>query len=126
MKYYTVKDISAMLSVDRETVRRWIRAGELKSTMISRKKGNIISEEFLEEFFNEYPKYRPLDPEEVREKLNNVRELAENIEKNMKLIEANKKLINSAIKNIKTLEKQIKEQKKYLNGLAKEKKQWDM
>ena len=60
MKEYTVAEVSGLLNVNEETVRRWIRSGELKSTQISRKSGNVINESALCEFVESKPKYRQL------------------------------------------------------------------
>lgn len=60
MKTYTVKDISEMLNINPETVRRWIRTGKLKATKDSRKSGNIVSEQMLHSFLKSSPKYAAL------------------------------------------------------------------
>lgn len=57
MQQYTVFDISAMFNVNTETVRRWIRSGELKATKMSKKKGYMIMESDVEEFRNNRPKW---------------------------------------------------------------------
>ena len=57
MVYYTVNDISKMLCVNPETVRRWIRNGELISVKSSNKTGNKISENALEDLIRSHPKY---------------------------------------------------------------------
>lgn len=54
---YTVKQISNLLNVDPETVRRWIRRGDLNATQRSKKDGNVISEDQLNEFLISRPKY---------------------------------------------------------------------
>ena len=58
MKNYTVKEISTMLSTSEETVRRWIRAKKLDSIKPSKKIGNIVSEDKLNDFLETYPKYQ--------------------------------------------------------------------
>lgn len=68
MKYYTVNDVSKMLCVNPETVRRWIRNGELISVISSRKTGNKISENALEDFIRNHPKYNrdsTMDPKDI-------------------------------------------------------------
>jgi len=55
MKNYTVKEIASLLSVNEETVRRWVRSGELSARQISRKSGNVISEENLNAFLASHP-----------------------------------------------------------------------
>ena len=49
-KGYSVKEIASLLEVSQETVRRWIRSGKLKATRNSRKEGNVVSREALQEF----------------------------------------------------------------------------
>ena len=44
MKIYNTKEIADLFGVDNETVRRWIRSGELKAEQSSRKQGNIVYE----------------------------------------------------------------------------------
>lgn len=55
--FYTVKDISKMLSISEETVRRWIRSGKLKSNMNSRKDGNFVYKSNFCRFLKQNPKY---------------------------------------------------------------------
>ena len=55
---YTVTDVSILLKVHPETVRRWIRDGKLESAQYSRKDGNIIEQESLDSFLEKFPKYR--------------------------------------------------------------------
>lgn len=57
MKSYTVKEIAETLKTNPETVRRWIRSGKLTSTMTSTKAGNIVTEDALNKFLKETPKY---------------------------------------------------------------------
>ena len=57
MKSYTVKEISETLKTNPETVRRWIRNEKLKSTKSSNKGGNLITEEALNKFIKDTPKY---------------------------------------------------------------------
>lgn len=54
---YTVKQISEILGVEQETVRRWIRSKRLKADISSRKEGNKISEDELKRFLETAPKY---------------------------------------------------------------------
>ena len=58
MKTYNVAEISKLLNVNKETVRRWIRSGQLKSTKKSKKDGNVVDELDLFEFVQTKPKYR--------------------------------------------------------------------
>ena len=57
MQKYTVTKIAKLMNVNEETVRRWIRAGQLKATMTSKKEGNVIEESDLMEFIRNNPKY---------------------------------------------------------------------
>lgn len=67
MKYYTVNDISKILRVNPETVRRWVRNGELISVKSSRKTGNKISEIALEDFIRNHPKYNSDSTKETKD-----------------------------------------------------------
>ena len=58
MKTYNVAEIAKLLNVNKETVRRWIRSGQLKSTQKSKRDGNVINELDLFEFVQTKPKYR--------------------------------------------------------------------
>lgn len=58
MKTYSVAEIAKLLNVNKETVRRWIRSGQLKSTQKSRKNGNVVDELDLFEFVQTKPQYR--------------------------------------------------------------------
>lgn len=60
MKIYNVKEISELLSVNEETVRRWIRSGELKASQSSKKQGNIVNEYDLLIFVSDKPKYKKM------------------------------------------------------------------
>lgn len=50
MNYYTVKDIAELLSVNEETVRRWIREGKLVAERGAGRQGSKIDEQALKEF----------------------------------------------------------------------------
>lgn len=58
MKTYSVAEIAKLLNVNKETVRRWIRSGQLKSTQKSKRDGNVIDELDLFGFVQTKPKYR--------------------------------------------------------------------
>lgn len=60
MSDYNVQQISKMLKINPETVRRWIRTGKLKAVQSSRKNGNLVSEDSLKAFLKETPKYSNL------------------------------------------------------------------
>lgn len=57
MDSYSVNDVAKILSTSPETVRRWIRAGKLEAIQYSKKEGNIITKEMLEDFLKRTPKY---------------------------------------------------------------------
>ena len=50
MKVYTVRDVAGEFGVSEETVRGWIRSGELKATKTSNRAGYLIAEEDLDDF----------------------------------------------------------------------------
>ncbi|RQN12475.1 helix-turn-helix domain-containing protein [Clostridium butyricum] len=50
MEFYTVKDIAEMLSVNEETVRRWIRDGKLEAERGSGRQGSKVSDASLKVF----------------------------------------------------------------------------
>lgn len=53
----TTKKIANILIVSEETVRRWIRQGNLKSEQKSRKNGNCVFEKDFIDFLSTRPKY---------------------------------------------------------------------
>ena len=55
---YTIKDISKLLNVSEEQVRRWCRSGQLKSLKHSRKKGYVIEKCDFFAFLDDNPKYK--------------------------------------------------------------------
>lgn len=57
MADYNVKQISELLNVDSETVRRWIRSDRLKGTKNSKKTGFVVSDSELKRFLSGIPKY---------------------------------------------------------------------
>lgn len=59
MKTYSVKQLAEMFETNPETVRRWIRDGKLKSTQLSKKTGNVVTQAQLEAFLKIAPKYLP-------------------------------------------------------------------
>ena len=54
---YSTKDISILLNVSEETVRRWIRGYKLLATRDSKKEGFYIHYTDFEEFLNKHKKY---------------------------------------------------------------------
>ena len=60
MRIYRTKEIADLFGVDNETVRRWIRSGELKAEQSSRKQGNIVYEKDLLNFISDKPKYKKM------------------------------------------------------------------
>ena len=80
MNFLTVEEIALMIDVKKETVRRWIRSGELKATKHSKKEGYKISEESLYDYLQrtrktkytsklEYTSPRSLDKNSLRQEL---------------------------------------------------------
>ena len=57
MNAYSVKQIAEMLNTNPETVRRWIREKKLTAIQISRKSGNVVTEDDLQRFLKVTPKY---------------------------------------------------------------------
>ena len=57
MKEYTTKDIAQKLGTSEETVRRWIRSGQLEAKKTSKKNGLVISDSMLKAFVRTKPKY---------------------------------------------------------------------
>ena len=55
--YYTVTQVSEMFNVDPETVRRWVRNGQLNATLECKRSGFHIDEESVNDFISRYPKY---------------------------------------------------------------------
>lgn len=53
MEYYSVKDIADLLSVNEETVRRWIRDNKLDAERGSGRQGSKITSEALIKFLDE-------------------------------------------------------------------------
>ena len=60
MKMYSVKEIADLLKTNPETVRRWIRTGKLKAVQQSRKDGNVVTEQSLNDFLESSPKYKSI------------------------------------------------------------------
>lgn len=50
MEIFNVKDVAELLSVNEETVRRWIREDKLKAERGSGRQGSKVSSEYLREF----------------------------------------------------------------------------
>ena len=57
MKSFNIYQVSQMLDMNQETVRRWIRSGSLKASLSSRKDGYEIRPKALADFLREHPKY---------------------------------------------------------------------
>lgn len=53
MEFYTVKEIAEMLSVNEETVRRWIRENKLDAERGIGRQGSKVSSESLKKFLDE-------------------------------------------------------------------------
>lgn len=61
---YNVEQVSEMLDVCSETVRRWIRDNKLKATLKNKRYGYRIDESSLDEFKQRYSKYQTVDEDE--------------------------------------------------------------
>ena len=73
---YTVADIANLTGVHRETVKRWLRSGQLKGEFECRKYGYLVKADDLFEFINSNPKYRKLvDKSEDRAFVNFCKEM---------------------------------------------------
>jgi excisionase family DNA binding protein len=53
IEYYTVKEIAELLSVNEETVRRWIREDKLKAERGSGRQGSKVTSDALKEFLED-------------------------------------------------------------------------
>ena len=60
MRIYNTKEIADLLVISEETVRRWVRSGELKAEQSSKKQGNIVYEKDLFDFISDKPKYKKM------------------------------------------------------------------
>lgn len=97
--YYTVTQVSEMFNVDPETVRRWVRNGQLNATLECKRSGFHIDEESVNNFINRYPKYRRIVlPTEVYS-INNSNE----IKSRLKKIKRYTKRINELVEEIEEL-----------------------
>lgn len=52
-RFYTIADIVDLLQVHEQTVRRWLKQGELRGTMLGRKAGYRIAGGDLRAFIDE-------------------------------------------------------------------------
>ncbi len=55
-RWLTVQQIAAMLQIDDETVRRWLRSGELPGLLLGRKGGYRVQESDLTAFLDRQKK----------------------------------------------------------------------
>lgn len=58
--YYSVEDISVLTNVNTETVRRWIRTGELKASIESKREGFDVEAYDFMEFLDKNRDYRDI------------------------------------------------------------------
>ena len=70
MSMYNAKEIADLLDINEETVRRWIRSGELKAERSSRKQGNIVYEKDLFDFISNKPKYKKMIRAKIQQRDN--------------------------------------------------------
>ena len=95
--YYTVTQVSEMFNVDPETVRRWVRNGQLNATLECKRSGFHIDEESVNDFINRYPKYRRIvlptevysinNSNEIKSRLNKIKRYTNRIDELVKEIE---------------------------------------
>jgi len=52
-RWYTVQDIVDMLGVHEQTVRRWVKSGELAGLLLSNKSGYRVQGEALQAFLDD-------------------------------------------------------------------------
>lgn len=106
----TISDISKLLSVNPETVRRWIRNDKLKARYESKKSGYVIFEHDLNDFLDKHPKYASahafIDWNTIEDNLLNDINVSEKKIKELHLliVEEEKKL-----SKLRELQKKIKE-----------------
>ena len=58
MTLYNPVEVAKLFDINTETVRRWIRSGELPAIRSSKKHGSLITEEELHRFVLDKPKYK--------------------------------------------------------------------
>lgn len=68
MTVYNTVEIAKLLEINSETVRRWIRSGDLKAARSANKYGSLVAEDDLRKFVADKPKYKhklelKLDPD---------------------------------------------------------------
>lgn len=103
MRKYTVFDISEKLNVDPETVRRWIRSGEMKSTITSKKKGHIITEEDFIEFCKNSPKINARFEDRLDEEIVQYKRSRSLLQKKLEKLIKEREEINKYIDELTTL-----------------------
>ena len=103
MQKYTVFDISEKLNVDPETVRRWIRSGELKSTMNSKKKGYIVTEQDFIEFCNNTPRLNARIEDCITREVNQYRRSKLALQRKLQKLIKERDEINRCIDELTTL-----------------------
>lgn len=85
--YYTVCQIASMLNVNPETVRRWVRNGELDAIKTDcKKEGFLIDEKSILNFTNSHKKYKGLIDQSNQQKSDTIQRLYE-IRKRVEKIE---------------------------------------
>lgn len=143
MKNYSVQEIAQLLDLNPETIRRWIRTGKLKADCKSRKSGNVVSENALQEFLNSYPKYAarvatvigPFAPmvglgvslsglgvasyEAIKSKSDGLVSQEQLLQHLQKALEESNQLITQNIQRIKELEQEVEREKNELQQTIK-------
>lgn len=109
---YDISELADKLAVNEETVRRWIRSGKLAAAEPQKRTGHgggyIITEDALEAFLDEHPKYRRRTPDVIRiQTRNTVKALMEKrvcaLEEFAKSLRQQQAVIEEEIANIRTL-----------------------
>lgn len=60
---FTISEVASIFSVSEETIRRWIKSGQLRALIDSKKEGYKVAEKDLKEFVEtQKPKYRRILP----------------------------------------------------------------
>ena len=102
---YSVKQISKMLNVSEEQVKRWIRNGSLVGELESKKQGYRVKRSDLEDFIWRHPKYKLLIPQTSNERTSDRLEVSLcSLRRTIAMLEAECNLIQNTIDILKNEE----------------------